>query len=455
MNEPDQKLKKLSEALEDHGVEGIELLSAEPSKLIHWFLLLMMALVIVAIGWSFIGRADIIVTAAGTVGPDSEVRRFYAPIQGELVDLFIAEGQPVSDGDVLARLNARGAVEAATNAQSAELALSQAQHEYDDFPEKKKLMLKQAEAIKKQIEIAENLHLKRVSEGMEKLADSQRARLEEARGKLEKALRSKQIAGQELAKLKRLEGIGGASRLQVDEKASQLLASNADYKIARAQLGELDFKLSEAYSQAQTALESSDQKLTELQINHDELQDRIEFEENKIKIALRSAEVKAEAASRVNFDNIDENNFLRIIAPVSGVITEVAFTQPGDKIAANTPLGGIAPEDSQAVINIEIQESDRAFLKIGQPVKIKFNAFPYQRYGFIDGTLKYLSPSTQISPQTKTPIYKGRVSLETDYFEIDGEQYPLRYGMQAITEIVVRKRRLIDLALDPFRELAG
>ena len=46
--------------------------------------------------------------------PDSEVRRIYAPVDGELANLYIAEGQPVSKGDVLARLNARGAIEAAT-----------------------------------------------------------------------------------------------------------------------------------------------------------------------------------------------------------------------------------------------------------------------------------------------------------------------------------------------------
>ncbi|MCI0667970.1 MAG: HlyD family efflux transporter periplasmic adaptor subunit [Methylococcaceae bacterium] len=455
MNEADQKLRKLSEALEDHGIEGIELLSAEPSKLIHWFIVLMLVLVVTALGWTFIGRADVIVTAAGAVAPDSEVKRFYAPIQGELVDIFIAEGQPVSAGDVLARLNARGAVEAATNSQSAELELSQARREFEKFPEKQKLMLKQAEALEKKIEIAENLHLKRVSEGMDKLAESQRAKLQEARARLEKTLRAKQIAGQELAKLQRLEKIGGASKNQVDLKQSEFLAASADYSTARAQLGELDFQLSEAYSEEKTKLESSDQELTEFQIRYKELQDLIKFEKNKVEVALRSAENKAESAKRVNFENIDEDNFLRIIAPVSGVITEIAFTQPGDKIEANTPLGGIAPEDSKAVVNIEIQESDRAFLKVGQAVKLKFNAFPYQRYGFIEGTLEYLSPSTQVSPQSKSLVYKGRVSLAKDYFEVSETQYPIRYGMQATAEIVVRKRRLIDLALDPFRQIAG
>ena len=48
-----------------------------------------------------------------------------------------------------------------------------------------------------------------------------------------------------------------------------------------------------------------------------------------------------------------------------GVITDVTSTQPGDKIQANTPLGGIAPKNARAVLKIEIAEQDRAFLREG------------------------------------------------------------------------------------------
>ena len=53
------------------------------------------------------------------------------------------------------------------------------------------------------------------------------------------------------------------------------------------------------------------------------------------------------------------------------------------------------------------------------------------------------------------PLYEGRVSLDKDYFVINGEKISVRYGMTAVTEIVVQKRRLVDLVLDPFRRLKG
>jgi len=119
------------------------------------------------------------------------------------------------------------------------------------------------------------------------------------------------------------------------------------------------------------------------------------------------------------------------------------------------PLGGIAPSGARAIVKTEIVESERAFLREGLPVKLKFSAFPYQRYGVINGTLEYVAPATKPSPQSKQPVYEARVSLERDYYQVAEAKYPLRFGMTAAVEIVVRDRRLIDLALDPFRQVGG
>ena len=94
----------------------------------------MIGLVLCALAWSFFGQADVIVAAQGVLQPDSEVRRIYAPVDGELANLYIAAGQPVSKGDVLARLNARGAIEAASNALQAQLKLEEAEREWQAVP---------------------------------------------------------------------------------------------------------------------------------------------------------------------------------------------------------------------------------------------------------------------------------------------------------------------------------
>jgi HlyD family secretion protein len=450
--------KPLHEALEDHSVEGIAILTAEPVRMAQALVLAMVALVAAGLLWSFIGRADVIVTAQGTLSPESDVRRIYAPIDGELADLYIAEGQPVSKGDVLARLNARGAIEAATNALQAQLKLDDAEREWKQFPEKKQLMERKAAALKDQLEVEERLHENRISEGTSKLAEGQKAALEEARSNLDNARHLRDATRSEFDKYARLfaqPGGGGVAELQVEQKRNAYLEAENTYRVAQSKLTELDFKLSHEFSEANAQLETSGQQTTSLKLQYDAAVREVTSTEDKLRLQLQTARLVSDAAARIRFENIDKDNFLLILAPVSGVITDVTSTQTGDKIQANAPLGGIAPKDARPVLKIEIAERDRAFLHEGMAVKMKFNAFPYQRYGIVKGTLAYISPATKPSGPDKQPVYEGRVTLDKDYYQVAENRYPLRYGMTASAEIVVRERRLIDLGLDPFRQLAG
>lgn len=451
-------LRPLTEALEDHSAEGIEILTAEPGRLSLALVVVMLGLVVATLIWSFVGHADVIVTAPGILAPESEVRRVYAPIDGELADVYMEPGQPVSKGDVLARLNARGAVEAATHALEAQLKLEDAEREWKRFPERKALLERKAEALKQQIEAALHVHEKRIAEGTTKLAEGQKAQLQQARSELDNARRTRDAAKLELDKyqsLFALPGGGGVAQLQVETKKTAWLAAENALRVAQSRLGELDFRLSQETAKASAELESSDQEVTRLRIEHDAASREVAKEEDKLRLQLQTARLAAQAAERIRFENIDKDNFLLILAPVDGVVTDVSSTQPGDKIQANTPLGGIAPKDARAVIKMEIAERDRAFLREGLPVKLKFNAFPYQRYGLIDGTLEFISPATAASARTKEPVYEGHVTLARDHYLVSDTKYPVRYGMTATAEIVVRERRVIDLALDPFRQISG
>lgn len=454
----DSHLRPLAEALGDHSAEGIAILSAEPWRFTQATIMTMAALVLAALVWSFFGRADVIVTAPGTLWPESEVRRVYAPVDGELADIYIAEGQPVSKGDVLARLNARGAIEAATNALNAQLKLEDAEREWRLFPEKKALMERRVTALKEQMEVEEHQHQRRVAEGTTKFSEGQRAQLQEARSLLDEARRAREAAREEADKYARLfatPGGGGVSQLQVEGKKNALLAAENAYRVAQSRLNELSARQGLEYEQAKSQLEISGQELAKLRLQYEAAGKEMSNTEEKLRLQLQTARLVADAAARIRFENIDKDNFLLILAPVDGVITDVTSTQPGDKIQANTPLSGIAPKNARPLLKIEIAEHDRAFLKEGQPVKLKFNAFPYQKYGLIEGSLEYISPATKPSVSSKQPIYEGRVAPEKSYYQVGDTPYPLHYGMTATAEVIVRQRRLIDLALDPFREIGG
>jgi hemolysin D len=452
------RLVPLVDALGDHSSEGIAILTAEPWRGLHALVYTMIGLVVSGLTWSFIGRADVIVTEQGTLAPASEVRRFYAPVDGELVNLYVAEGQPVAKGDVLARLNARGAIEAASNAMQAQLKRENAEREWRQFPEKKALLEQKAATLRQAMELEEQQHQKRTALGTTKLVEEQKAQMAEARTSVEETRRARDAAQLEVEKFERVlsgPGGGGVSLLQVENKRNARLAAENAYRQAQSRVNEVAARQSQELVQAEAQLEASGEQLKKLRLDYEAAANELATAEEKLRLQLNTARVEADTAARIRFENIDKDNVLQILAPVSGVVTDLTSTQPGDKVQANAPLGGIAPSNSRSVVKVEIAENDRAFLREGLPVKLKFNAFPYQRYGVINGTLEYVSPATKPSPQTRQPVYEARVSLERDFYQVAETRYPLRYGMTAAVEIVVRQRRLVDLALDPFRQIGG
>ncbi len=451
-------LTPLTEALEDHSAEGISILTADPWRYTQALVYTMVGLVLAALLWSFFGHADVLVTANGTLVPASEVRRLYAPIDGELSNIYIAEGQPVNKGDVVARIYARGAIEAARNALEARLKLEDAEREWQEFPDKKALMERRAAALKEAVEVEARQLERRTGEGSSSLSQSQQAQLQEARTNFEDARRARDAAKDEADKYARLfalPGGGGVSQLQVESKKNAQLAAENAMRVAQSRIAELSARQRLESSQARSELEAGGQELTRLRLQSEAADREVANAEDKLRLQVQTARLVADAAARIKFENIDKENFLRIVAPVDGVITDITSTQPGDKIQANAPLGGIAPKNARPVLKIEIAEHDRAFVREGQPVQIKFNAFPYQRYGLVQGTLQFISPATRPSLQSKQPVYEGRVTLARDHYKVGETSYPLRYGMTATAEIVVRERRLIDLALDPFRNIGG
>jgi HlyD family secretion protein len=178
-------------------------------------------------------------------------------------------------------------------------------------------------------------------------------------------------------------------------------------------------------------------------------------EEEQVQTEVHLARAKARSATQVSYEDIDEENFLRIRAPVGGIVTSVTYNHVGGQVDDKTPIASIAPAGARKVLEVEIAERDRAFLKPGMPVKIKVNAFPYQRYGILNGELEQISPVATMNQQTKQIVYRARVGLQRDYFMVNNVKTEVRYGMAAAVEIVVNSRRLVELALEPFKNPAA
>lgn len=447
--------------LADHSMEGTAILAARPSRLFRLTLLSLFLLLIAGSTWSFFGQADIIVTASGKLGPEAEERMIYTPITGQLVDLFVAEGTPVTAGDTLARLNSPGALQMAGQVAAATLKLQIAESAYAGYPAQRRATEQFIEAHKFQIATAERDQERRMAEWLSDLAEDQRIKLEKARIKVEKSNKAVDFARADFEKHDRLfrsAGGGGISRATVEEKRKEFQTKQGEYETAQTELAEFELKLNQEYTKKRKEIDGFTENLLRLRAQLADREASLANSENQTRSAVQMAQAELDSAAKFTVGDIDEDNMLHVKAPVAGIVTSVFMPQVGAKIEDKSPLLAIAPADARSVLHIEIPERERALLDEGMAVKVKFNAFPFQRYGFIEGTLEYIAPSATFAAnstqQQRRLIYKARVGIERDYFTQPGDGRPiaLRFGMTAEAEIVVRRRRLIDLALDPLRQ---
>ncbi|MCG8036953.1 MAG: efflux RND transporter periplasmic adaptor subunit, partial [Candidatus Thiodiazotropha taylori] len=190
MSKNNSTLPSFKSSLYDHQRDGIEVLLGKPVQLLFAVNLTILALIVCALVWAFFAKADVIVTATGTLQPKQDLRRVYPPVDGELRGIYVETGAPVEAGDIIARINARGAVEAASRAQEARLKLAQVRSEVELFPQKRVLLQEKSDALKVQLDAKRREFKRREAAGLSQVTEAQRARLEESRAQLEQAVRA-------------------------------------------------------------------------------------------------------------------------------------------------------------------------------------------------------------------------------------------------------------------------
>lgn len=440
----------LARALEDHSAEGAEILFSTPSALIKRSIMTMMATVVALIIWAFVGRADIVVSAPGVLSPEDDVRRLYSPAEGELENILVAEGDPISEGDPVARIRSQQAVSLAVQARQAELQLAQVELEIEQFPATLSLLQQEVDLLASDIASKQERWDARVLSGSASRQQEQRARLQAARGNLEKAASERTAAKRRWDSLRQISGEGVAA-IEVEQARIAYDQAVSELQLAEVNLRALESAFIEETAQDSSNLEEERIAIENARIAHARKLMELQQAEEKLNLRLADARAQAQALRRIRVETTENDSILIIMSPVSGIVTQVSFTQAGDKVAPDVPLATVAPVGSRKVVKLDIAEQDGGFLIEGAEVRMKFHAFPYQQHGFIEGTLEYISPTTQRATPQAPPVYKGVVSLETDHFVVRERVKPIRYGMSAIAEIVVRERRLVDIALDPLR----
>lgn len=158
---------------------------------------------------------------------------------------------------------------------------------------------------------------------------------------------------------------------------------------------------------------------------------------------------------------------LVIVAPQSGTVTAMQVKRGGSATPA-APLLSIIPEGSVLEAELFIPSRARGFIRPGQRVLLRYQAFPYQKFGLFAGSVVSISRSA-VSPEelpreraaaigmrdTAEPVYQVKVQLTRQSVNAYGKEFALQPGMQLEADIEIEHRRLIEWVLDPIYSLTG
>ena len=142
-------------------------------------------------------------------------------------------------------------------------------------------------------------------------------------------------------------------------------------------------------------------------------------------------------------------------ANTDGTIFLLPIKRAGAVVQSGTRVAEIAPKGSRFILKAEMPTAQSQFLRVGMPVKVKFDAYPFQDYGIIGGKITKKSP-TAIEKETATGkinVFELEIQLDRSCIQKGSQCIPLNPGDTATAEAVVRQRRVIDYILDPFKDL--
>ncbi len=208
-------------------------------------------------------------------------------------------------------------------------------------------------------------------------------------------------------------------------------------------------------------------------------QDLEEVNANKASVSSELNQINAELASNpIQFEltivslekqlielqrQIDEiNNTYRFVitAPESGVIAAVSIVQ-GEFVAVTRPLVSIIPEGAELVAELLLPTRSAGFVREGDEARLRFDAFPYQRFGFLESQVARIDKALIVEGEASLPItlnepvYRVRTILSAQSVQAYGESFNLKSGMLLEADIVLDRRSIFDWLLDPIYSLRG
>lgn len=175
---------------------------------------------------------------------------------------------------------------------------------------------------------------------------------------------------------------------------------------------------------------------------------------------LQIANVKAQYSSQINSNISEINNTLEeihtnlekyrlsaeyqdITSPVSGYVNSLGVNTLGETVTSAQQLVTIVPDNTPNEMLCYVKNTDIADVELGMEAEIKLEAYPYNKYGTVNGTVKYISPSSFANEQLGS-VYIVKLELDEG-----NENIHIISGLSGAAEIKTDKRTVMDYFLEP------
>jgi adhesin transport system membrane fusion protein len=169
-------------------------------------------------------------------------------------------------------------------------------------------------------------------------------------------------------------------------------------------------------------------------------------------LAKASAEVGA--LSAVEKGKADSLTRLTQRSPVRGIVKSIEVSTIGGVVPPNGKLMEIIPLDDQLLIETRIEPRDIAFIRPGQPAKVKITAYDSAIFGELDGKVSSISPDT-IKDEVRPEVHYYRVFVRTttNYLVNKmGKRFNITPGMIANVDVHTGQRTVLQYLLKPFNK---
>lgn len=447
---------------------ALEIMEKPPSPGMRWLLLLGCSLFVLALLWAYFGRIDVVATAAGKTVPGGSAK-VIQPIEiGAVRAIHVRNGQFVKKGDLLIELDPTLA--SADEAQSTQTLVSaQVIKARNDallahlagrparFAAPPGTSPEQARTEQAFIDSAVALYEAQAASLSQQRAENQ-GRLAVAQAEIAKLEEALPYIDKQLGARAELASRGFYSELKLLE-----------YEQLRAEhLRNIDVQQANAM-QARASIARLDAELRALRADFGKTA-VTDLAQAADKVGLASEELRKAERRR---------QFQEIRAPVDGVVQQLAVTTVGGVVQPAQPLMVVVPCSSgqssaatgcAAGITVEafVQNKDIGFVKVGQRVAVKLEAFNFTDYGLIEGTVENISrdaidqsqqPVGSVRDENGRPIqpglvYAARITLACA--PGDPARHPLcdrvQPGMAVQAEIKTGTRRIIQYLLSPISQ---